>query len=276
MPDLLDLLLAKPAPSMEDRIELQTGAFYWRSSGTTPAEGVSYGADIPAGLHFGAGSGRMVTVMGGRSIAFNNAVITRFRLAEPLACTTQLVGRRRWASLGIWIALDSPLFHEFSAELPSLPDPSHAPAHVIAMLSGSMTARYTGVAHAFALRSEAYALLAACSATSGHQWKSADARRAEAVEAAWLILQAEYADPPSLGELARRVGVNRRYLTGDFRKRFGRSIAAEITALRLRHAYDMLEAGLQVGEVALRVGYSPSHFAVAYRRRFGHPPSHRG
>jgi transposase len=50
-------------------------------------------------------------------------------------------------------------------------------------------------------------------------------------------------------------------------------VKAYITARRLEHARDMLAAGLGPAQVAARVGLTPSHFAQAYRRRFGEPPS---
>jgi AraC-like DNA-binding protein len=273
MADMLDQLLAKIDSEEESRIELQPGAFYWRSSGTAAADGVSYDALIPAGIHVGAGNGRMASTIGGTEIVFDSAAFTRFRLAEPAACTTRLEGGRAWTSLGLWIEPGSTLGGELALNLQPLPNPCPAPPRILAMIGGAMTGQYRGAARGFALRAEAYALLAAACAATEAPWRPIDLRRKDAAEAARQILTAEYADPPSLAELARRVGVNRRYLSGDFRARFGRSIAAEIASLRLDHAEAMLRKWLPVGEVALRVGYSPSHFALAYRRRFGHPPS---
>ncbi|MBL3593990.1 helix-turn-helix transcriptional regulator [Rhodovulum sulfidophilum] len=94
-----------------------------------------------------------------------------------------------------------------------------------------------------------------------------------AVQRAAELLEQEIVAPPSLAEMALRVGINRRKLSAGFQRMFGQSFGEYIAALRLDRAYQMLEAGnLQVAEVAYNVGYTPAHLSVAFRKRFGISP----
>ncbi len=254
---------------------LEPGVSYWRAHGSAGSAGLCYEAEMPVGVHISAGRGRVETQIDGQRIAFVGPSFARFTLMEPTRCATAILAGTHWTSLGLWIAPSSDLYPLLSDERTSVPRPCPPPAGILALIGGSWSQRYRGVAHQWALRAEAYALLASSSNGEGQSFRPPAFHRREAVAAARAIIDNEYADPPTLAELARCVGVNRRYLTHDFRERYGRSIAAHIAALRLQHADDMLAAGLPVGEVAARVGLSPSHFAQAYRRRFGHPPSRR-
>ena len=102
------------------------------------------------------------------------------------------------------------------------------------------------------------------------------ARRASpAIDSALDILRAEWADPPTISALARRVGLNECYLKADFRRRTGQSIGEYVRSLRMEHALEMIESGTSsVLETALSVGYSnPSHFSAAFKRFHGRLPS---
>lgn len=97
-------------------------------------------------------------------------------------------------------------------------------------------------------------------------------RRAEA------ILEAEARDAPSIGEVARRVGVSGRTLTEGFR-RFRDTSPREFLAARRLDGFraDLLAAppGVPVGAIAADWGYvSFGALAGRYRARFGEAPSH--
>ncbi|CAJ4934345.1 regulatory protein PchR [Burkholderia pseudomallei] len=80
--------------------------------------------------------------------------------------------------------------------------------------------------------------------------------------------------PPTLDALCARVGMNPRKLTAGFRKVFGASVYAYLQEYRLRTAHEMLCAeDANVSTVAYRVGYSPAHFSIAFRKRYGISPS---
>jgi len=80
---------------------------------------------------------------------------------------------------------------------------------------------------------------------------------------------------PSLAELAKLAGVSETKLKAMFRAAFGTSIFAYLRQARLEEARRLLlQRGLNVTEVAQRVGYAnPSKFAAAFRRQFQLSPS---
>lgn len=86
-------------------------------------------------------------------------------------------------------------------------------------------------------------------------------------------LLADPADPRSLAEWGRFTGSSERNLSRIFRAETGRSFAGWRTDARMRTAVEMLVAGLPVGSVGRRVGYSNSSaFVHAFRMRFGRTP----
>lgn len=81
----------------------------------------------------------------------------------------------------------------------------------------------------------------------------------------------------TLPVLARRVGINVNKLKAGFKQTFGQTVGAYATEVRMAHAYHLLRSeGLHVASVAYRLGYTPTHFAVAFRRRYGVQPSRVG
>jgi DNA-binding response OmpR family regulator len=88
-------------------------------------------------------------------------------------------------------------------------------------------------------------------------------------------LRADLAEPPTLPELARRIGTNERTLTELFRHRLGRPVFAWLREERFGRACDLLLGGEQdIGGIAGEVGYaSAAAFATAFRERFGMTPS---
>lgn len=102
-----------------------------------------------------------------------------------------------------------------------------------------------------------------------------DAKRRAAVDEAVDVLRAEWADPPTISALARRVGLNECYLKAGFRNRTGLSIGEYVRKLRMEHALELIESGrCSILQAALSVGYSnPSHFSAAFKRFHGRLPS---
>ena len=88
------------------------------------------------------------------------------------------------------------------------------------------------------------------------------------------VIEREYADPPPIVELARRVGVNQQKLKCGFKALFGMTIFECCQGKRLAVAADMLENnGASVSEAALAAGYEyPSNFAIAFKRKYGVAP----
>ena len=90
------------------------------------------------------------------------------------------------------------------------------------------------------------------------------------------VAQALLADPGdarSLVDWGRFAGSSERNLSRIFRTETGRSFAEWRTDARMRTAVEMLVAGLPVGAVGRRIGYStPSAFVHAFGSRFGRTP----
>ncbi len=88
------------------------------------------------------------------------------------------------------------------------------------------------------------------------------------------LLESQFAAPPRLSALARRVGMNPTKLCALFKLRFGESVFDFVRRRRLEHAHDLLtRSGLQVCQVAMAVGYRHhSTFTAAFTRHFGVAP----
>ena len=97
-------------------------------------------------------------------------------------------------------------------------------------------------------------------------------RRARAAVA---LMEDRLTEAIGLDEIARALGLSTSHFAAQFRLRFGSTPARYLTWLRLDHARVLLETtALPVAEVSRRVGFvSPSHFAQAFGRQFGQPPT---
>ncbi len=97
---------------------------------------------------------------------------------------------------------------------------------------------------------------------------------AERVRAAAKVLAEEMAQPPSLLELSRRVGLNDFKLKTGFKQVLSTTAFGYLHELRMERAWRLLREGeMNVGEVARAVGYAgQSHFSTAFRKRFGVKP----
>ena len=81
--------------------------------------------------------------------------------------------------------------------------------------------------------------------------------------------------PPSLDELARRVGINRNKLAMGFKHVFGLTVGEYHRELRLQRAYASLQdPDMKIGRVADEAGYDDAgSFSKVFKSRFGLLPS---
>jgi AraC-like DNA-binding protein len=88
------------------------------------------------------------------------------------------------------------------------------------------------------------------------------------------LLEVQFAEPPQLPVLARRIGMNPTKLCSLFQQRFGESMYEFVRRRRLERARELLAcSGLQVRQVAAAVGYRHhSTFTAAFTQHFGVPP----
>lgn len=94
------------------------------------------------------------------------------------------------------------------------------------------------------------------------------------VQLAARTLEENLAEPPTVDQLARRVGVNRTRLRQDFKRIYGQTISEFIQVRRMDRARALLrEDGASISAVAEAVGYRHAgNFTSAFRRRFGVAP----
>lgn len=95
------------------------------------------------------------------------------------------------------------------------------------------------------------------------------------VTAAQKILRDSIATPPSLEQLARLVGTNRRRLNECFQGFLGQPVFGWLREERLRQAYEFAaRTDMTVAAISDTLGYSTAaNFTKAFRERFGVTPS---
>ena len=100
-------------------------------------------------------------------------------------------------------------------------------------------------------------------------------RRRELLADAIEVIEREYAGDLELEDVARRIATSRRQLQRVFAELGDSSFREHLTAVRMRHAVELLGGGrAQVRDVARAVGYrQPAQFAKAFRRHLGVAPS---
>ena len=115
---------------------------------------------------------------------------------------------------------------------------------------------------------EFYRLLGLLSAPA----ESADPHRAY-VRQAVELMQSELTTL-RIGDLCRRIGLNRSYLSTIFKRTMGISPEEYLINQRLAFACSLFAGDLTIGEICERAGFSnPSNFAVRFRKYTGYSPS---
>lgn len=94
------------------------------------------------------------------------------------------------------------------------------------------------------------------------------------LHAARATLMRQFAPPPTIGKLARSVGMSRSTLTKGFKAAFGETIFDFSLRCRMRHALTLMrDRGWSVERAGEAIGYAhPTSFTTAFRRHFGMRP----
>ena len=88
------------------------------------------------------------------------------------------------------------------------------------------------------------------------------------------LIEADYARPLTLSELAAAAGMSVYHFARVFREMTGLPPHRYLTAVRLRHAARRIDEGASITRTCYDVGFaSLSHFVTAFRKRFGVAPS---
>jgi len=100
-------------------------------------------------------------------------------------------------------------------------------------------------------------------------------REIERLYRARQILREHLADPPSLNDLAQKLGTNQPRLSWGFRALYGTTVFGFIRELRLQRARELLTGtALPVKSIALEVGYhNTSDLTRSIKDRFGMTPT---
>jgi AraC-like DNA-binding protein len=88
------------------------------------------------------------------------------------------------------------------------------------------------------------------------------------------IMHANYAEPLTVAELARTVGLSERQLERRFKALMGTAPRQHLIAVRVQAAQALLAANVPISTVAMETGFSsPAHLTQAFTRVVGCPPS---
>ena len=100
------------------------------------------------------------------------------------------------------------------------------------------------------------------------------ARDEERMREAGELLDSGFIHPPSIGDLAKELGMSQAKLKRDFKRTHGMGVHEYVVAKRMDYAKRrIVEEGLSVKEAAYFSGYkSQSHFSQAFARRYGYSP----
>ena len=88
------------------------------------------------------------------------------------------------------------------------------------------------------------------------------------------IMISRMAEPPTLAELSKEIGLSLKKLKEGFKQIYGDSVFSFLFDYKMEYARKMLETRkYNVNEVGLRVGYSTaSHFISAFKKKYGTTP----
>ncbi|WP_378183996.1 helix-turn-helix domain-containing protein [Aquimarina sp. SS2-1] len=102
-----------------------------------------------------------------------------------------------------------------------------------------------------------------------------DTRLLDKINLAQEILQSNLENPPSLTELAQRIGTNTNKLKIEFKAQFGVPVFKYLQNERLKKAYNLIKNEQKtIQEAAWTVGYdSLGSFSNAFEKKFGYRPS---
>lgn len=254
---------------------------FWHSFRSIP-EDITYQAQLPDGIHLGAGMAALTVVNeNGTTHSSNGPLASYFMQSEatPHSVTTTIQAGKA-LSCGLFIPIDDNLkmpeeinkFRQKFDGLQGFQGSSNILSSVIQKLCCPVEAWFQGDSLRLLGESRAYELLAVVTAAFSNPEPVQHINMKHAV-AAREILDANLMKTPTLQVLAKQTGTNVRSLTQAFRYQYGVSINQYVTECRMDKALSLLEQGKTVSETAYLVGYSLPYFSERFQKRFGMPAS---
>lgn len=148
-------------------------------------------------------------------------------------------------------------------------------ADELKMLNELLIVDQTGLSQQFLIESKVLELISIqLDHLTGGSCQKKETLREDKLRRCRSLLVANYAQPPSLLELTKAVGINICDLKIGFKALYGMPPYQYLKNYRLDRAYEMLESGMNVSEVADRIGYvSISSFSNTFYQKFGQRPS---
>jgi AraC-like DNA-binding protein len=248
-------------------------------------DAVAYETAVPPGLHVGAGIAALRSRWAGGSLELTSAGVTLLFVEAALPVRSQLgAGDARATGLHVPLgALETdpdvePLVRFARSRGPGTARPCRDHG-TLARLCAPLRDDLPAPSRRLLVDARALELLALLHEAVGTA-ESALVRlrpgHRRLADRARERVHGSFPEIPTVSELARSLGTNRRTLTEAFRARHGSTLVAYVHELRLQRARRLLRGGAGVTESALAVGLSPNHLSTAYRRRFGERPSRTG
>ncbi|MFS4466389.1 helix-turn-helix domain-containing protein [Maribacter sp. 2210JD10-5] len=101
-----------------------------------------------------------------------------------------------------------------------------------------------------------------------------DEENVKRIRRAKELILANMAEPPSLADLAKEVGLSLKRLKEGFKQIYGDSVYSYLFDYKMEYARRLLESGqYNVNEIGLKIGYSTSsHFIAAFKKKYGTTP----
>ena len=102
----------------------------------------------------------------------------------------------------------------------------------------------------------------------------ADEANVRKIKKAKDIILERMAEPPTLQELAKEIGLSLRKLKEGFKQIYGASVYGYLLDHKMDLARNLLESGkYNVNEIGLKLGYSTaSHFITSFKKKYGTTP----
>jgi AraC-like DNA-binding protein len=197
-------------------------------------------------------------------------------VAITVSCSPDVLMRRVYSSPGQTPARLRSLFDVEPTELANTQLPVSAP--LLDAARSLVECKLQGPLRLAYFESKVYELLClameACERLDDSQVERFSESDLKRFQRAREILSSRFNPPPTIGGLARELGINQTKLKSGFKALFGQTIFEFGHDCRMRRALELLRANrLRVGQVSEAVGYQhQGTFASAFKLHFGMRP----